>query len=277
MGTKTVILVFLVTLQFLAAVMLLVNPCHSASEEQIRAEMKRIDGQVTRIDREIAAMRKDLQSLRYSRDSMQSMLLNPEVYPWPFASTGKEDLFVPLSGAHIDQMAHALALKGLLTGYRHPNIGSQDPVKIKEWLVFKSRQFKEKIRYEIESVLKRMDEIEKDIAQQEREKRNLTDRFVDLDGQLKALSGRQMPTRQQAEQRFDRPMLAGVRLDWCHTWATNCGKAAADEFCKKQHYSGAVSWGSERVQQTRVISTDQICQVGKNSPICDAFTYIICK
>jgi len=91
------------------------------------------------------------------------------------------------------------------------------------------------------------------------------------------MNRRQPSTRQQLEQRFDKPMVAGVPLDWCKTWATDCGKPAADLFCIKNHYAGAVRWDTTRVQQIRILSTNQICQVGKNSSVCDAFSYIICK
>lgn len=96
-------------------------------------------------------------------------------------------------------------------------------------------------------------------------------------GRLAEVQGRQPPRQQRAEQRFDKPMVGGVPLDYCKTWATNCGKPAADYFCIKNHYSGAVRWETSRVQQTRILSTNTLCQVGKNSPICDAFSYIICK
>lgn len=68
-------------------------------------------------------------------------------------------------------------------------------------------------------------------------------------------------------------------LDWCRTWATNCGKAAADEFCRQQHGPKfrAIDFGeAKRIgarRPTLTIVSDEVC----SQPNCSGFQYITCK
>ena len=78
---------------------------------------------------------------------------------------------------------------------------------------------------------------------------------------------------------FQKPMhpSGGNRLDWCLTWATDCGKPAADAFCKaKGHAQGSASF-SKAVDigdkhKTRVIGTGAVC----DQKVCDGFAQITC-
>ena len=77
---------------------------------------------------------------------------------------------------------------------------------------------------------------------------------------------------------FNKPMLGDVRLDRCLTWAQNCDKPPADQFCRQKGYSRAVKWSIEHhVPKTKVISTGQICEIGKNSPNCGGYGFIECE
>jgi hypothetical protein len=77
---------------------------------------------------------------------------------------------------------------------------------------------------------------------------------------------------------FDKPMHPqGSRLDWCVSWAQNCGKPAADAFCKaKGHAAGAVSFTKatdigDKIK-TRLIGTGAVC----DQKMCDGFGQIVC-
>jgi len=75
---------------------------------------------------------------------------------------------------------------------------------------------------------------------------------------------------------FYYPTINGYRLDWCYSWATNCGKGAADAFCRKMGFSYAEAWEIDPDiglhSPTYVISTGQIC----NQSFCDGFKWIKC-
>jgi hypothetical protein len=75
--------------------------------------------------------------------------------------------------------------------------------------------------------------------------------------------------------RFVRPKYQGVALDWCYTWASNCGTKSANEFCRSRGYpKGALGFKKENnVGYTKIMRTGQIC----NAPGCDSFRYIDCK
>ncbi|MCK6451439.1 MAG: hypothetical protein L6R19_11375, partial [Alphaproteobacteria bacterium] len=65
----------------------------------------------------------------------------------------------------------------------------------------------------------------------------------------------------------------GVRLDWCLSWARECGQPAADEFCLRQGYAGAGAFTrATGVPPTRIISDDHICDL----PDCSSFAAITC-
>ncbi len=75
---------------------------------------------------------------------------------------------------------------------------------------------------------------------------------------------------------FFAPKIGGVRLDWCRRWAAECGRPAADAFCRRRGYRRAVSFSFARDigrwTNTRIISTGQIC----HGNFCDGFRRITC-
>src|SRR6056297_1672361 len=54
---------------------------------------------------------------------------------------------------------------------------------------------------------------------------------------LAALTLTAAPSAEASE--FHEPMVDGHRLDWCREWAANCGKPAADAFCRAQGFDRA--------------------------------------
>jgi len=76
---------------------------------------------------------------------------------------------------------------------------------------------------------------------------------------------------------FYYPKIKGYRLDWCRLWGTDCGKGAADAFCRLKGYTGAESWEIDPDiglrSPTYVIGSGQIC----NQSFCDGFKYIVCS
>ena len=72
------------------------------------------------------------------------------------------------------------------------------------------------------------------------------------------------------------PRIKGYRLDWCRVWARECGKGAADAFCRLKGYEYAKDWKIDPDiglrSPTYVIGTGQIC----NKNFCDGFKYIVC-
>jgi hypothetical protein len=71
---------------------------------------------------------------------------------------------------------------------------------------------------------------------------------------------------------IDKPRLGDFRLDWCLEWSHTCGKAAADEFCRRKGFAESASFvKAPRVgERTRVIGTGQVC----NQASCDGFRSI---
>jgi hypothetical protein len=73
---------------------------------------------------------------------------------------------------------------------------------------------------------------------------------------------------------FMKPKVKGRRLDWCKSWATDCGEAAADAFCEYKGFDGSTSFEEAvDIGHTRVISTGQKC----DDPSCDGFKKITCQ
>lgn len=85
-----------------------------------------------------------------------------------------------------------------------------------------------------------------------------------------------VPDLALADQRYNRPMLQGHRLDWCREWGTNCGKPAADAYCRRRGHPRSTGFQIEHDignhSPTRVISSGQIC----NGGFCDGFRYVDC-
>ena len=83
------------------------------------------------------------------------------------------------------------------------------------------------------------------------------------------------------------PKTSGLWIDYCKSFAKNCGKPAADEWCKIRH--GSKSAGSISFSQKTLKSPERSCMVGKNcaqsantciaTPAggCGGFTKIVCR
>ena len=71
-------------------------------------------------------------------------------------------------------------------------------------------------------------------------------------------------------------MYKGNRLDWCRSWAKDCGKGAADAWCQYQGLEAASKFQIDenigKASPTKIISTGQICNQG----FCDGFKSIEC-
>jgi len=74
---------------------------------------------------------------------------------------------------------------------------------------------------------------------------------------------------------FNKPKINGVRLDWCRKWGDQCGKPAADAFCKLHEFSAAATWVQDPNPgvPTKVFSGGQIC----DDDSCTGFKSITCK
>lgn len=74
--------------------------------------------------------------------------------------------------------------------------------------------------------------------------------------------------------RFNNPQVSGIALDWCLTWARDCGQPAADEFCRSQGFERASGYReAQDIGYTKILRTGQIC----NASFCDGFAYIDCE
>ena len=80
----------------------------------------------------------------------------------------------------------------------------------------------------------------------------------------------------QGASSFDKPTYKGYRLDICRVWAGDCGKGAADAFCRTKGFASAESWEVDHdighISPTIVISSERIC----NQRLCDGFKFIKC-
>jgi hypothetical protein len=71
------------------------------------------------------------------------------------------------------------------------------------------------------------------------------------------------------------PTFNGLPVDWCLTYAANCGQAAADRYCQSQGCgNGALSWSwsGNQNQTTIIVATGQICQ-----NFCGRLTSVVCR
>jgi hypothetical protein len=78
------------------------------------------------------------------------------------------------------------------------------------------------------------------------------------------------------ERIFANPKWDGQRLDVCLQWATNCGKPAADAFCRAKHFTESMASFPDAqpgYTPTKVISSGQVC----TGSFCTGFQEIICK
>lgn len=75
---------------------------------------------------------------------------------------------------------------------------------------------------------------------------------------------------------YNKPRYMDDRLDWCLTWATDCGRPAALFFCNRRRFEDVADFGPDQVgrsAQTRLIGSGQVC----NGDFCTAFSHITCK
>jgi len=72
--------------------------------------------------------------------------------------------------------------------------------------------------------------------------------------------------------RFDSPTSKGKLIDQCLYWGRECGKPAADKFCRKKDYREAVRFNVERARPTWVMGDKRVC----DAPYCAGFTEIVC-
>jgi|CXWL01.1.fsa_nt_gi hypothetical protein len=74
-------------------------------------------------------------------------------------------------------------------------------------------------------------------------------------------------------ERINRPTLQGAAVDWCVSWATNCGKGGADQYCRSRGYASAADWSVLRPGRTWVIGSNRHC-VGQH---CQGFAHVTCR
>lgn len=86
-----------------------------------------------------------------------------------------------------------------------------------------------------------------------------------------------MPLAAQETRSFSAPAVKGVRLDWCKHWARDCGKPAADLFCREMGFQHAAQFEIDvgvggRGIRTLVFGDGRIC----SHPTCSSFKAITC-
>jgi hypothetical protein len=70
-----------------------------------------------------------------------------------------------------------------------------------------------------------------------------------------------------------RPTYKGhSRLDWCYTWAKNCGQPVADKYCWIKGYEKAVRFEPAHASPTQLIEDGKVC----NGGFYTSFKYIEC-
>lgn len=77
--------------------------------------------------------------------------------------------------------------------------------------------------------------------------------------------------------RYNQPKYRGYHLDWCRIFEHECGKPAADAFCRLNGHLQATNWSfwSNPGFQTMTIGQNSICDPG--SHVCDTFGFIDCQ
>ncbi len=77
------------------------------------------------------------------------------------------------------------------------------------------------------------------------------------------------PGRQQT---FNYPRWNGQIVDWCRTWATNCGTAGANYYCRLRGFQRAQRYTTYRPGRTYVIGSRRVCNGGG----CVGFRQVVC-
>ncbi len=112
----------------------------------------------------------------------------------------------------------------------------------------------------------------------------IVDQFFDAKARIKVLK-REIKGLERLRARlgggknavFLNPTLDGYRLDWCRSWGRDCGKLAADAFCRRKGFQEAAEWEEDydigARTPTRIISSGKIC----SDRGCDGFKMIRCR
>lgn len=90
----------------------------------------------------------------------------------------------------------------------------------------------------------------------------------------KPVDGFEAPREVELPTEFRNPEVSGLAVDYCLTWGQNCGKPAADAFCRKQGFArseGHVVY--ENAPPTIVIGDGAICR----EPYCARMISISCS
>jgi hypothetical protein len=75
---------------------------------------------------------------------------------------------------------------------------------------------------------------------------------------------------------YDKPRWFDRRLDWCLNWGTGCGQPAADNFCMRRRWTGALEFAADpnigASEPTMVSGSGKVCDQSN----CTGFQYITC-
>ena len=71
---------------------------------------------------------------------------------------------------------------------------------------------------------------------------------------------------------FDFPRAGGAIVDWCASWANNCGGGGARQFCRSKGFDRALSWDIFHPGRTYVIGSNQYC----DGEVCRGFRFVRC-
>lgn len=77
--------------------------------------------------------------------------------------------------------------------------------------------------------------------------------------------------------RYNQPMYRGYHLDWCRIFENDCGRGAADAFCRYNKQGPAANWSLWRNPgfKTMTIGQNSICDPSSHG--CDSFEFIECQ
>jgi hypothetical protein len=71
---------------------------------------------------------------------------------------------------------------------------------------------------------------------------------------------------------FPNPRIHDVPVDWCSTYANNCGPGGATLFCGMHGFNRALGWDVISVARSYVIGSSRYCQ----GDSCKAYSFIRC-